>query len=185
MGHLLRNHFLIRDSLTASFRNRLHNAAKPMLGEDRRALVDRERALARRLLHHLHNYFPFFLPDLRHARGPASEWNENRYHLNSRRCRSHAGVLRVSLSFEFMVQNRSNRVPLVQFATASTILCPETWTKFPPLRPIEHNRPEEWIPKHTLERMWVWGHQAGRKRAVKLSPRRASVEGCFRLQACC
>jgi len=50
--------------------------AELVQAEDRRALVDRERALARRLLHHLHNYFPFFLPELRYARGPASEWNE-------------------------------------------------------------------------------------------------------------
>jgi len=111
------------------------------------------------------------LTELGHTRGPASEWNENRYHLNSCRCRSHPGVLRVSLSFEFMVQNRSNRVPrMAQFATASTIRCPQSWTKFPALRPVEHNRTEEWIPKHTLERVRVWGHQAGRKRAVKLSP---------------
>src|SRR5438094_10114862 len=50
--------------------------AELVQAEDRRALVDRERALARRLPHHLHNYFPFFLPELRYARGPASEWNE-------------------------------------------------------------------------------------------------------------
>jgi len=49
-----------------------------------------------------------------------------------------------------MVQNRTNRVPrLVQFATASTIRCPETWTKFPALRPIgaQSNRKKD-RPRH-------------------------------------